>query len=176
MGIPNLAQIDEMIAQTERHRREKQEEPLVANVASVAWPEMNEAAYHGLAGDVVRTIDPHTEADKAAVLLQFLTLAGNVMGRTAYYQVEADRHHANIYTVLVGDSSKARKGTSMGRAKSIVKVADPTWADDRFKGGLSSGEGFINEVRDERKEWNKKEAREDVVDPGVTDKRLMIME
>ena len=162
--------------EAERQREDNEEGPSVANVASVAWPEMNEAAYYGLAGDVVRTIDPHTEADKAAVLLQLLTLAGNVMGRTAYYQVEADRHHANLYAVLVGDSSKARKGTSMGRAKSIMEIADPTWVDDRIKGGLSSGEGFISEVRDERREWNKNESCEDVVDPGVTDKRLMIVE
>ena len=45
-----------------------------------------------------------------------------------------------------------------------------------MKSGLSSGEGFINEVRDERKEWNRKEAREEIVDPGVGDKRLMVME
>src|SRR5262249_27469062 len=44
------------------------------------------------------------------------------------------------------------------------------------KGGLSSGEGLINEVRDERREWNRKEGREEIVDPGIADKRLMIVE
>jgi hypothetical protein len=78
--------------------------------------------------------------------------------------------------VLVGKSSKARKGTSMGRVRAIAKIADQAWSDDRLKGGLSSGEGFINEVRDERREWDKKEGREEVVDPGITDKRLMIVE
>jgi len=67
----------------------------------------------------------------------------------AYYQVESDRHHANLFTVLVGATSKARKGTSMGRVSGIVKVADERWFDERAKGGLSSGEGLINEVRDE---------------------------
>jgi Protein of unknown function (DUF3987) len=45
-----------------------------------------------------------------------------------------------------------------------------------MKGGLSSGEGLVSEVRDERKEWNKKEDREETVDPGVADKRLMVTE
>jgi hypothetical protein len=41
---------------------------------------MGDDAYHGLTGEVVHTIEPHTEADPVAILLQFLTLAGNVMG------------------------------------------------------------------------------------------------
>src|SRR5262249_22306144 len=76
----------------------------------------------------------------------------------------------------VGDSSKARKGTSLGRVRAIMKVADQGWSDNRLKGGLSSGEGLINEVRDERQEWNRKEGREEIVDPGVADKRLMVVE
>jgi Protein of unknown function (DUF3987) len=77
---------------------------------------------------------------------------------------------------VVGDSSRARKGTGMGRVRAITKVVDETWNDDRTKGGLSSGEGLINEVRDERREWNRKEGCEEIVDPGVTDKRLLIVE
>ena len=69
---------------------------------------------------------------------QFLSFAGNAMGRTAYYLVEDDRHHTNLFAVLVGESSKARKGTSLGRVRAIMKVADQGWSDDRLKGGLSS--------------------------------------
>jgi hypothetical protein len=137
---------------------------------------MAEAAYYGLAGKIVRTIEPHSEADPVALLLQLLTLVGNAIGPTSYWQVESDRHHANLFAVLVGTSSKGRKGTSFGRVRAVIKVADEAWADDQIKGGLSSGEGLINEVRDERKEWDKKEKRFEVVDPGVTDKRLMVVE
>ena len=145
----------------------------VANVAFVAWPEMDGVAYHGLAGDVVKAFIPHTESDPVAILLQFLIYFGNAIGSGPYYQVEAHRHRANLYAVLVGKSAKARKGTSGGRAQSVF--IDPAWLS-RMKSGLSSGEGFINEVRDERKEWNRKQAREEIVDPGVGDKRLMVME
>ena len=121
------------------------------------WPTMGDDAYHGLAGEVVHTIEPHTEADPVAILIQFLACSGNIIGRCPYHQIEGDQHHANLFTVLVGESSKARKGTSWGRIASFAKLADERWYDDRTKGGLSSGEGLINEVRDERKEWNKKE-------------------
>jgi hypothetical protein len=140
------------------------------------WPIMDRAAYHGFAREVVETIGPHSEADPVAILLQLLTCVGNVIGRSAYYQVESDRHHANLFTVLVGASSKARKGTSMGRVSAIVKVADERWFDERMKGGLSSGEGLINEVRDEVKHWDAKEQTWQVGDPGVADKRLLVTE
>src|SRR5262249_19611887 len=81
-----------------------------SHLAKPAWPVMHGAAYYGFAGEVVDTIAPHSEADPVAILIQFLTCFGNVIGRAAYYQVESDRHHANLFTVLVGATSKARKG------------------------------------------------------------------
>jgi hypothetical protein len=140
------------------------------------WPSLDEAAYYGLAGDVVRTIAPESEADPVAILIQLLASAGNIVGRRCHYLVESDRHHANLYAVLVGQSSKARKGTSWGRVSAVAKVADHQWAEDRRKGGLSSGEGLINEVRNEVVKWDAKAKAWEVVDPGVPDKRLMIVE
>ena len=76
----------------------------------------------------------------------------------------------------MGDSSKGRKGTSWGRIRSIAKSADERWWGDRIKGGLSSGEGFINEVRDPVPKYEIKDKKFEIVDPGVADKRLMIVE
>jgi hypothetical protein len=129
------------------------------------WPVMDDAAYHGLIGDVVQTIKPHTEADPVAILLQVLVYVGNMIGTTPHYVVESDRHAANLFSVLVGQSAKGRKGTSGGRARAVVKAADEQWIDERMKGGLSSGEGLIFEVRDE-----------DANAGGISDKRLMITE
>ena len=114
---------------------------------------MSEKAYHGLAGDVVRAIGPHSEADPVALLIQFLVCAGNVIGSCPYYQVESDHHHANLFVALVGNTAKGRKGTSMGRICAIIKLADEQWHGDRTKGGLSSGEGLIHQVRDEVTRW-----------------------
>jgi hypothetical protein len=137
-----------------------------ADVVSSPWPTMDEIAYYGLAGDVVKTIEPHTEADPVALLLQFLTLAGNAVGHAPYHLIESDRHHTNLFVTLVGDTAKARKGTSLGRCRAVIRIADEQWANDRFPGGLSSGEGLIYAVRDP--------GGDD--DPGVGDKRLMIIE
>ena len=140
------------------------------------WPLIDAAAYHGLAGDMVRTIEPHTEADPVALLLQFLAAAGNVIGRSPHWKVEGDHHRGNLFVCLVGATAKARKGTSLGRVRDVVKVADERWSADRAKGGLSSGEGLINLVRDPIEKWNAKAEEFETSDPGVADKRLLLTE
>jgi hypothetical protein len=89
--------------------------------------------------------------------------------------VESDHHRSNLFAVLVGNTSKARKGTSAGRVMAIAKLADQTWSDNRVKGGLSSGEGLINEVRDAVQKWDAKAKTLETVDPGVADKRLLFL-
>jgi len=140
------------------------------------WPTIDNAAYYGLAGDIVRTIAPHTEADPVALLIQVSVYFGNMIGRSAHYRVEADHHHANLFGVLVGQSAKGRKGTSGSRARSVMKAADERWLNERMKGGLSSGEGLISEVRDEIKKWDPKAQQYETIDPGIADKRLMVVE
>jgi hypothetical protein len=162
----------------EQYKRSKFPDRMVPaqSVESGSWPVMDAAAYYGLAGQIVETIDPHTEADPAAILIQFLTAFGNVIGSNPHYLVEADKHHTNLYSVLVGQSAKARKGTAAGRVRSIMNLVDDVWASGRAKGGLSSGEGFIDQVRDETERWDPKEQAYELVDPGVADKRLMVTE
>ena len=116
------------------------------------------------------------EADPVALLIQTLAAAGNIIGRCAYFAIESDYHRANLYAVLVGDSAKARKGTSWGRIRALTKIADPAWTEHHTKGGLSSGEGFIDAVRDEVKKFNAKDQTWEIVDPGVIDKRLFVIE
>ena len=146
------------------------------NAADDWWPAIDDAAYYSLAGEVVRAIDPHTEADPIAILIQVLAYFGNIVGRSPHYRIEGDYHRTNIFAVLVGDTSKGRKGTSAGRVRSITRHADETWVDERMKNGLSSGEGLINEVRDERKMFNSKTEELEIVELGVTDKRLLVAE
>jgi Bifunctional DNA primase/polymerase, N-terminal/Protein of unknown function (DUF3987)/Primase C terminal 2 (PriCT-2) len=140
------------------------------------WPELDKAAYHGFAGEVVRTIEPHTEADPVALALQLLLCFGNIIDRTRYIRIESTRHHANLFGTLVGRSAKARKGTSLERIRSVVKYADPIWEQERVQGGLSSGEGLIHVVRDPIMKWDKKEQQYVEVDHGVDDKRLLVEE
>ena len=79
---------------------------------------MGDDAYHGLAGEVVHTISRTPRPTRSRSCCSS-GVAGNVMGRCPYYQVEGDHHHTNLFAVLVGDSSKSRKGTSWGRIREI---------------------------------------------------------
>jgi hypothetical protein len=118
-----------------------------------AWPEpLAEAAFTGLAGKIIRAIEPHTEADPAALLLQLLCAVGNVVGHGPHFRVEADRHTLNISTVIVGPTSSGRKGTSWGRIRRLFEKVDSEWLQNRIVSGLSSGEGLINAVKDEEDE------------------------
>src|SRR5262245_39163396 len=45
------------------------------------WPTMHENAFIGVAGDIVRALDPHSESDPVAILLQLLTFFGVLAGR-----------------------------------------------------------------------------------------------
>src|SRR5215469_10830074 len=79
------------------------------------WPVMPKAAFLGLAGEIVRVIDPHTESDPAALLMTFLTCFGNSIGRGPHYRVESTDHGPNLFALIVGNTAKARKGTSADR-------------------------------------------------------------
>src|SRR5215831_18367144 len=140
------------------------------------WPVMDEAAFYGLAGDVVRTIEPDSESDPVAILAQYLTQFGNIVGSAPHFLIENDRHTANLFVTLVGVSAKGRKGTSGSRVRAVAKIADQAWFMERSASGLSSGEGLIYAVRNPLSKWNAKEKIEETIDPGVIDKRLMVIE
>ncbi len=116
---------------------------------SPAWPQLDNRALHGLAGEFVATVAPTTESDPAALLFQFLTAFGNLIGRSAHFTVEASQHYTNLFAVLVGASSKARKGTAWSHVRRVAQAIDPTWTQTRIMSGLSSGEGLIQAVEDE---------------------------
>jgi hypothetical protein len=145
--------------------------------AASEWPSaMDAAAMHGIAGEFVRAIEPNTEADPAAILLQFLVHFGALVGRGPHYRVEGDEHHANLYAVLVGDTGKGRKGTSASRVRQPFERI-PEWKP--AVSGLSSGEGLKYAVRDAREETKQNKHGElvtEVVDEGVIDKRLLVTE
>ena len=111
------------------------------------WPTIDEAAFHGPAGEFVLRTEPHSEAHPMALLAQFLVAFGCACGRGAHYQVEADRHYTNQFVVLVGPTATGRKGSSWGHVRRLLADADPAFARC-LVGGLSSGEGLIAQVRD----------------------------
>ena len=141
-------------------------------------------AFHGVVGEIVQMLGPQTEADPAALLIHLLTEVGNIFGRNVYSTAGGTRHHCNIFSVLVGNTSKGRKGTAAAAVRHVTKVMDSDWYENRVRSGLSSGEGVKWAVRDAvyREEQVKKNGRRTgetetvCVDEGVTDKRLLAVE
>src|SRR5262249_17495491 len=125
-----------------------------------------EESFYGLAGDIVRTVERHTEADRVAILAHVLAFFGNAAGPTPHIRVGADVHRANLFIVIVGRTSRGRKGTSEGQARRIFTEADEEWTKNRVVHGLSSGEGLIDAVRDP-------DPNDDAPPP---DRRLMVVE
>ncbi|MEA2465848.1 MAG: hypothetical protein QOJ98_3595, partial [Acidobacteriota bacterium] len=134
--------------------------------AQDAIPALDAAALHGPLGELTRRIDPHTESDPVAILVQSLIAFGSMLGRSAHYQVEASRHYTNEFAVLVGASAKARKGSSLDQVLSVMRVIDPDWAERRLASGLSTGEGLI---------WKLRDSGDDDAG-GDQDKRLLVIE
>ncbi|WP_410000399.1 bifunctional DNA primase/polymerase [Gemmata sp. SH-PL17] len=142
------------------------------------WPVLRPEALYGLAGDVVRTIEPETEADPVAILVQFLVMFGCTIGRVAHSLAEATKHFGNLFAVIVGETAQGRKGTSFGRVQNVFEGATGGFPLVRKMTGLSSGEGLIWQVRDPiGKEDAKPKAGATAADTqGVTDKRLLVVE
>jgi len=133
--------------------------------APAGWPAPPAAVvYYELIGEIVARLAPETEADPVAILTQLLVAFGAAVGRGAFFEVEATRHHPNEFMLLIGDSSKARKGSSWDHVSRLITDADPT-IGQRILTGLSSGEGLIWAVRDPTPQ-----------DAGVPDPRLLVIE
>ena len=123
-------------------------------------PELAVPAFYGIAGRIVNSLAPHTEADPAAILLQFLAAFGNLVGPASHCRVGATRHGLNLFVVLVGESSKARKGTSWRQISSLLAEADPLWSASRITTARPTPGAILHALRDQL---------------PVTDRRLFLL-
>jgi hypothetical protein len=144
------------------------------------FPVLADEAFIGLPGEIARAIEPSTESDPAGILLSLHACFGNAIGRGPHYLVESTQHGPNLFILKVGDSAKARKGTGEDRVLALFRDVDEEWTRHRVHTGLSSGEGVIWEVRNPIKKTatDKKtgEMVEEVIDAGISDKRLLVIE
>lgn len=126
------------------------------------WPDLGAVGLYGLVGDVVATLEPFTEADPVALLVDFLLSFGNAVGAGPHALADGSVHSARLNAVLVGETAKARKGTARRQVSRLFERVDETWAKERVMGGLASGEGLIAAVAE----------RED----ATPDPRMMVVE
>jgi len=124
----------------------------------VAHPALAAEAFHGLAGDIVRTLEPHSEADPAALLVTTLAVFGAMVGGGPHALADGAPHPARIWALIVGDTAKSRKGSSWAQGRRVPTGADPEFMTERVLGGFGSGEALVDacaspsgeELRDRR--------------------------
>ena len=157
-------------------RREESMEP--------GWPVMHPKAFRGLVGEFVHLATRESEADPAAVLATFLVRFGVECGPDVFMRVGDTRHSGRLAAVIVGSSSKARKGTSGKPVNKLFafEASHSGYQNRSFSkarespGPFSSGEGIIFAIRDAIYRWNEKEQIQQIVDPGAADKRLFVLD
>ncbi len=150
------------------------------NQDAIPWPDdIDEIAYDGVIGEIINAIYPYTEADKTALLINYLITFGNIIDRSAYWEAPGDKHFCNLFAMLVGDSGTGGKGSSWGLIRNIFAEVDYDYIHERTTGGLSTGEGVIDAIKDDIFEMPKGagvDSEPELTERGVVDKRLMPIE
>lgn len=178
------ATIESALALVTKHYKAPEAAGAASSLRSMEqpWPDpLEPEAFYGLSGDFVRSVQPYSEADPAALLAHFLSGVGALIGRNVYAVAGDAQHPAKLNVVVVGETSKGRKGSAARAARRPLEAADETFAQ-RITEGLSSGEGLIWEVRDAITKMERTgrggERTSALIqtDPGVSDKRLLVIE
>ncbi len=118
------------------------------SVSGPAWPELSSDALHGLPGEFIAMVSPHSEADPAALLIDFLVSVSALIGRGPFMRVDGARHAALEFAVVVGRTSRSRKGTSRAVVRHMLDRVDAAFFEARTLTGLGSGEGLIQALKD----------------------------
>jgi hypothetical protein len=124
------------------------------------WPVLDEVAFHGPIGRFVQQSAPHTEADPAAMLLTNLVGFGALVGRKPHVKAGNVRHPCCLFATVVGDTAKARKGTSLAPGLELLAVLDEAFSERRIMGGFGSGEKLVDEL----------------AEPDAADRRMLVVE
>ena len=142
-------------------------------------PRPTEAMLYGLAGDVGNTAAATTEANRYAVCMGYLSFLSAMAGRDVYLPVGNTRHHARLFTLHVGRSSRGRKGDALSLVHRIRHAIDSrehergtvggSLLGQAHTGGLSSREGLVMFIHD-----GFLQGKEET--PAVDDKRLWVVE
>ena len=142
-------------------------------------PTVSEAMFYGLTGEIMRAATEGKETHPAPVGAAFLSMAAVAFGREVTVTVGDARHAPRLFTCHVGRSSAAGKGMALELMKRIRRRADEIYGPlskatgNMHDGGLSSREGLAWMIRDESDTKDKDGVP---TDPGVDDKRLLVIE
>jgi hypothetical protein len=153
---------------------------------SVLPPSIRPEALHGIAGRIVRLMARHCEASYESLLFQFLVAVGNIMGRCVYVYAGGPWLFTNEFTICVGATARGRKGTAWRLIEQLFSLVSRDWLNNCTDTDVQTGEGIVFRVRDpvrgipkqdrRKKKSDEPPPEEVVLDKGVEDKRLQIIE
>jgi len=134
-----------------------------------ALPELSTIALPGIVGEFVDLATRNSEADKAAVLATFLARFSIEIGPEPFLMIGDTKHYVRLFTVIVGATSKARKGTSskpvdrlFNDSNNFVNSLNSQYTLGYYKpaktspGPLSSGEGLLWQVSDQNPDYDER--------------------
>jgi hypothetical protein len=110
--------------------------------ARAELPALDPAAFTCYLGDLVRQVQPDTEADPVGVLASLLCTAGVYLGPGPHLRTGDDRHPLLVWPLVVGRTSAGRKGASWSTARRLLVAADAEFMTSNVRSGLTSGEGL----------------------------------
>ena len=122
---------DQISKQKEAEKKAKEE------TAKIRLPE---SAWRGIFAKWRDAYAASTEAADEFLFAGLLTIVGAMLGRRCYVWM-ANELYPNIYSVVVGDTAKARKTTAISYAEETQKGVDPKVI---FSSGISTTQGLIS--------------------------------
>jgi putative DNA primase/helicase len=135
-------------------------------------PVPDEKCLYGLIGEIAKAGSGHTEANAHAIALNAMIWVGCAVGRGPFFPIGDVRHHARMFGLHVGRTSRGRKGEAVSLIRKIeeaVRGQSPKLAPQVHSGGLSSGEGLAALIHDGYSDTKNEFAE-------VEDKRLWVIE
>jgi hypothetical protein len=127
----------EKIYQDQISKRKEAEKKAKEEAAKIRLPE---SAWRGIFAKWRDAYSPSTEAANEFLFAGLLTIIGAMLGRRCYVWM-ANELYPNIYSVVVGDTAKARKTTAIGYAEKTLKAVDQNVI---FSSGISTTQGLIS--------------------------------
>jgi hypothetical protein len=118
--------------------------------------------YRGILADITEVAELTTEADPPGIYASLQAGAGVLAGPKPYVQIGNVHHPLLIWPLLMGRTGSGRKGEATTVAEVFLRQAKVSTFPGVSVAGLSSGEGLIEQIRDDG--------------PRADDQRLLVTE
>jgi hypothetical protein len=119
-------------------------------------PRLSEDAYYGVIGEYLDQLRGQSEAGLPAVGMSIITSIGTLIGRKAVVRVGPYVHGANLFALIIGESSIGAKGSAEDATDRFVNAIRPDFATRHAFSGFGSGEALVEAIADGAEPPNEK--------------------